>query len=333
MDLDEPRSSVLRARRAIATVGATVAPGDVRAFFRRTHDLMASSPRDFDAWLDDLSRAAKADAAQDARYAHVLRFAGEQSARVPHLALAAWTLYPREAHAENVILPLRYLRAAAEGRGEARAEDAMIAIQNVCSSVYEPYLRCLVHLAHAADENPVPPHERFGALVEQARTALGAYPGLLDDQTVLFRNAAAHGCRSARGNPGDWTYDDLGESITVWDSAGSPTTITVEKLVERTVAAWQLAGQTFFRVRDLLTVRVLAEVLSAPRILDLARGIAEEDAALASRSADEIEAAIARLVTPARVHLQKLFARRAADLAARDAQRQGPPDPGRKPQK
>lgn len=108
----------------------------------------------------------------------------------------------------------------------------------------------------------------FGQVVGQLSARLQGYPGLVDADAGWRRNGATHG---------HWKYQPDDDSLLMWDDKVSPSAITVNELIDKLNAKYQIAGPTLERVAQLYLFRnVLCQtglldafVDSFPRFLSL----------------------------------------------------------------
>lgn len=142
---------------------------------------------------------------------------------------------------------------ALHSEGELRAEYAMHCTKRISERLYQPYLR-RIHKLVRVSTGPTPPagpsrHKKqknppnldgmdYGAVLNELVTdgIHIKYPGLIDIDSVLLRNAEAHE---------RWDYDPATDEVDVHDLNKSPRRFTVDIILEKAQYMYTVSGELF----------------------------------------------------------------------------------------
>ena len=300
-DVGEPQTSINRIERAAQAAVAGVPPRTIERDLGAGFRAALSERRRFADIRQDLLREAKRNAKRDPRYSLLMKLAADTGTTAPHLALLVWNAFPRDEHIQSILLPAPHFDAAARASGESRVREVLSAMKAVGARLYEPYLRCLVNLVLAHNNDHRLATGSLGVLVDRVTSMLSKYPGLVDSASGLLRNADAHY---------RWKYDDRADCVTIWHSSRPVSTYAASVLVEQVQALWRMSGTTFLAVRDLLMLRVLERVFTEDVLVQCLSAFLSGDAESLAQLSSVVEQRLVASLGPARAHLQQLAERR-----------------------
>jgi len=188
-----------------------------------------------------LRMARRADRRVDA----IVDLVAEADAAVPLgslVALGASATWQMEPLSEPVLA----LNLARRSHGEVRARHVVQALHETIDRLYYPYLSILWKLTCIRKRAwPTAPRNE-GALLKQVLDRLPSPCGLVEPETALFRNAAAHK---------KWRYLPEGDFLQLWDRDREPVNFPVRLLFRRVLRMYWIAGPALMIVNQWYLVR------------------------------------------------------------------------------
>lgn len=189
------------------------------------------------------------EAAKDAPFASLVQLMDAADARIPFVSAVVLLRGNRDEEIWNRLECNSLLMAAAnENHPEKIARALMNVAGEPTEKLYKPYLRTIWSFRRLSKGKWPKFPSTFGALVNQvAEDIQGEFPGLIDRDVRLRRNAKCHG---------SWRYQPKNESVLLWDENTPAREIAVEDLAEPVITAIELAGPTLEKLRHLCMERL-----------------------------------------------------------------------------